>query len=139
MRTFRPRILLALLLSLTLGGCSGFVFFSNGQVLVAVTINPTFADPINFPNLEVQFSASGSMNGSLTPVNLVENLVWTVDHSPFNTPPELPHAFITQNGLARCAPGFAGLVHIFATAPANPSLALSPSNQKVGMAQMNCP
>jgi hypothetical protein len=139
MRPFQPRFLLVFLLVLSVSGCSGFVFFSNGQVLIAVTINPSFADPINFPNLQVQFSASGLANGSSTPVSPLGNVVWTVDHSAFSSPLPSPHATITENGLARCTPGFAGLVQVFATAPANASQPLSPSNQMVGAAQMKCP
>jgi hypothetical protein len=139
MRSFQPQVLLALLLLVSLSGCSGFVLFSNGQVLVAVVINPSFADPINFPSLQVQFSASGTVNGSPNPVSPLESVVWTIDRSAFASPLPSPHASITQNGLARCTPGFTGLVQVFATVPANANQPLSPSNQMVGTGQMKCP
>jgi hypothetical protein len=120
-------------------GCSGFVLFSNGHVLVAVVINPSFADPNSFPNLQVQFSASGFVNGSPDTVDPLEDVVWTVDGSAFDSAPSPPNASITQDGVARCAPGFTGLVQVFATVPANSSQPLSPSNQMVGKAQMRCP
>jgi hypothetical protein len=139
LHSFDPRSLLASLVLLSLGGCSGFVLFSNGQVLIAVTINPTLADPMNFPNLQVQFSASGLVNGSPKPVTPLGSVVWTIDRSAFSSPLPSPHASITQNGLARCTLGFTGSVQVFATAPANPSQPLSASNQMVGMAQLKCP
>ncbi len=124
---------------LSLYGCSGFVFFSNGRVLIAVTINPSIADPINFPNLQVQFSASGAFNAAPTVVNPLGGVIWTVDRSAFSTAPDPGHASINQNGVAQCTPGFTGTVQVIATAPANPSLPVSPSNSTVGLAHMNCP
>ncbi len=128
-----------LLLSLT--GCNGFVFFSssNGRLLIVVNVDPSIADPINFPGNQVQFSASGTFSTAPTVENPLPSVTWTVDHSAFDTGPASGHASIDQNGLARCSPGFSGTVQVFATAPANPSLGLSPSNATIGTAQMMCP
>jgi len=138
MRYLRSRLLLASLL-LSLAGCSGFVFFSNGRVVVAVTVSPSIADPINFPNQQVQFVASGTFTISPTLVNPLPGVIWTVDTPAFSGVPGSGHASINQNGLAQCTPGFTGVVQVIATAPFNPSLPVSPSNQTTGVAQMNCP
>jgi hypothetical protein len=138
MRVFRSRFL-SMFLLLFLVGCSGFILFSNGRALVVVTVNPSFADPLNFPNLQVQFSATGTFNAAPTPVDPLPSVIWTVDLPAFSTLPDPGHAFISQTGLAQCAPGFTGVVQVFATAPADPNLPLSPSNQMAGVAQMNCP
>ncbi len=138
MRFLRSTFLFASLL-LLLAGCSGFVFFSNGRVVVAVTVSPSIADPINFPNQQIQFVASGTFTISPTLVTPLQGVIWTVDRPAFSGAPDLGHATITQNGLAQCTPGFNGVVQIIATAPFNPSLPVSPSNQMAGVAQMNCP
>jgi hypothetical protein len=124
---------------LSLAGCNGFVFFSNGRVVVAVTVSPSIADPINFPSQQIQFFASGTFTISPTLVTPLQGVIWTVDRPAFSTAPDLGHASISQNGLAQCTPGFTGVVQVIATAPFNPSLPVSPSNQTAGVAQMNCP
>jgi hypothetical protein len=138
MQFFRVTSLFASLL-LSIAGCSGFVFFSNGRVVVAVTVSPSIADPINFPNQQIQFVASGTFTISPTLVTPLQGVIWTVDRPAFSTAPDLGHAIISQTGLAQCTPGFTGVVQIVATAPFNPSLPVSPSNQMAGVAQMNCP
>ena len=128
------------LLFLAAAGCSGFVFFSsNGTLLIAVTINPTVGNPINFPNNTVPFVATGSFSGTNNAVTLT-NVLWTVE-SPFfnNGVQNSGHASIDQNGNATCAAGFTGSVQIFATVPANASQPVSFTNNKVGSATLICP
>lgn len=139
MQFFRSWSLFPAFLLLALAGCSGFVLFSNGRVLAVVIVNPTIADPINFPNGQVQFTARGTFNIAPTLVDPLPSVVWTVDRPAFSGLLDLGHAVINQNGLAQCAPGFAGRVQVIATAPANPTMPVSLSNQIVGTAQMNCP
>jgi hypothetical protein len=140
MRYFQSRSLLAsLLLLVSLAGCSGFVLFSNGRVVVAVTVSPSIADPINFPGQQVQFFASGTFTISPTLVSPLPGVIWTVDRPAFSSAPSPGHASISQNGLAQCTPGFTGVVQVIVTAPFNPSLPVSPANQTTGVAQMNCP
>jgi hypothetical protein len=138
MRYLGSRLLVASLL-LSLAGCSGFVFFSNGRVVVAVTVSPSIADPINFPGQQVQFFASGTFTISPTLVNPLPGVIWTVDSPAFSGVPGSGHASINQNGLAQCTPGFTGVVQVIATVPFNPSFPVSASNQVTGVAQMNCP
>jgi hypothetical protein len=127
------------LLLLTTAGCSGFVVFSNGTLLVAVTVDPTVADPRSFPNFTVPFVAAGSFNGSNSPVPL-NNVLWTVESPFFNGGvPNSGHASIDQNGNATCASGFAGSVLVFATVPLNASQPISITNNKVGSAKLICP
>ena len=52
---------------LLLAGCSGFSGFlvvSNGRLLLSVTVNPSFADPVNFPGAQVRFTATGNFNAA---------------------------------------------------------------------------
>lgn len=140
MRFFQPWLLLPAFFLLLLGGCNGFVFFSsNGRLLVVVNVDPAIADPINFPNLQVQFRALGTFNFAPTLVDPLPNVVWTVDRPAFSNAPDLGHASINQNGIARCTPGFVGTVTVIATAPADPSFSISAANQVTGTAQMTCP
>ena len=127
---------------LFLAGCTGFTGFvviSNGHLLVSLTINPTVANAGQFPGGQVQFIATGNFNTNPTPVNPMSNIVWTVDQSPFVTMPVPVNATISPSGVAQCTPGFIGTVQVFATAPANPNITLSSSNQVVGTAVLHCP
>lgn len=128
-----------LLFALLLAGCSGFFLASNGRLLLVVTVNPSFADPINFPGSQVQFTAIGNFNAAPVRENPMTNVVWTVDRSAFSNSPDPGHAIIDQNGVAQCAQGFIGTVKVIATAPADPNHPFSQSNQVFGTAQMRCP
>jgi hypothetical protein len=139
MRFFQPWFFLPALALLVLNGCSGFAFFSNGRALIVVSVDPAIADPINFPDFQVQFRASGTFNLAPTFADPLTNVVWTVDRPAFSKTPDLGHASINQNGIARCAPGFAGTVQVIATAAADPSFPVSASNRVTGTAQMTCP
>ncbi len=139
MRFFQPWFLLPAFFLLLLGGCNGFVLFSNGRLLVVVNVDPAIADPINFPNFQVQFRATGTFSFTPTFADPLPNVVWTVDRPAFSSAPDLGHASINQHGIAQCAPGFVGTVQVIATAPADPGFPVSASNQVSGIAQMTCP
>jgi hypothetical protein len=140
----RPRWLLALALpTMWLAGGCGATFFvagsvNNGHLLVAVSVNPASADPTQFLGNQVQFIATGTFNTAPTTVNPLPDVTWTVDQPAFSTIPSLGRASITQDGIAQCTPGFIGVVTVFATASANPTIPVSVSNQKVGTAQLVC-
>jgi hypothetical protein len=139
MRRLRSSLILIVL---SLAGCegfSGFVVVSDGRLLVSLTVNPTFADPVHFPGGQVQFTASGNFNMAPMMVNPMANVLWTVDRGAFSTAPDLGHASISPNGVAQCAVGFIGTVQVIATAPANPNQPVSLSNQVAGTARLNCP
>ena len=129
---------LALLAALGCGGASFFIAGGNGQLLVVVSVHPNSADAIQFPNGQVPFTAQGTFK-SPTSVGSLSNVVWTVDRPAFSTSPDLGHASIDQNGVATCAPGFVGIVQVFATSPADPQMAISAQNAIVGTAHMVCP
>lgn len=139
MRLFRSWLSVILLFLGGCGGFSGFLVISNGRLLLSISVSPTFADPIHFPGGRVQFTAAGSFNMTPMTENPMANVIWTVDRPAFSTAPDPGHAFISPNGLAQCAMGFIGTVQVIATAPANPSQAISQSNQVVGTARLNCP
>jgi hypothetical protein len=121
-------------------GCSGFLVFSNGRLVVAVSINPTVADPLNFPNSTVPFVATGSFNSPPSLVTPLPNVLWTVENPVFSGGvPNSGHATVDQNGNATCAGGFTGSVQVFATAPLDSNQPVSITNQKVGVAQLICP
>jgi hypothetical protein len=121
-------------------GCSGFVVFSSGRLLAVVTISPSIADPINFPNNTVPFVATGSFNSLPSPITPLPNVLWTVE-SPFFSGgvPNSGHASIDQNGNATCTAGFTGSIQVFATAPLDSNQPISITNQKVGAAVLICP
>jgi hypothetical protein len=130
-----------LLFLLILAGCGASFFISsnNGRLLVGISVDPPTADPITFPNGQVQFTAQGTFNLAPTSVNSIPGVVWTIDHPAFSKLPDSGNAFIDSNGLAHCASGFIGHAQVFATAAANPNQAVSMQNQVVGTAMLTCP
>lgn len=136
----RTRVVPALALLAALGcGGSFFIAGGDGQLLVVVSVHPVFVDANQFPNGQVLFTAQGTFNESGAAVDPLTSVVWTIDRPAFSLKPDLGHAFIDQNGLATCAPGFVGAVQVFATAAADPRLAMSAQNAVVGTAHMVCP
>jgi hypothetical protein len=131
--------MLALLSALGCGSSSFFVSSSNGQLLLFISVDPSVADPMHFSGGQVQFTARGMFNMSPSVVSPLSDVIWTIDRPAFSGMPDLGHAFIDQNGVATCAPGFAGTAQVFATAAADPMRALSAQNSKVGTAQLVCP
>ena len=127
---------------LLLAGCSGFSGFlvvSNGRLLLSVTVNPSFADPVNFPGAQVRFTATGNFNAEPAMEKSMANVIWTVDRPAFSEVRDPGHAVISPDGVATCSQGFIGIVHVFATAPANPGLPVSSTNRVTGTAQLRCP
>jgi|GraSoi2013_115cm_1033766.scaffolds.fasta_scaffold00369_8 hypothetical protein len=141
---FRPRagfvFIVVMALCAALGcGASFFASSNDGRLLVFVSVDPASADANRFPGGQVQFTARGTFNLSPTAVSPLTGIVWTIDHPAFAVMPDLGHAFIDQTGLASCAPGFVGILQVFATAPADSSRVMSAQNAIVGMAHMVCP
>lgn len=139
LRAWFPSAAMLALLSALGCGSSFFVASSNGQLLLFVSVDPSVADPIHFSSAQVQFTARGMFNMSPSVVSPLSDVVWTIDRPALSGMPDLGHAFIDQNGVATCAPGFAGTAQVFATAAADPSRPVSLQNSKVGTAQLVCP
>jgi hypothetical protein len=133
---------LAVLAAVSLAsGCGGTVFVASsngGRLLVFVSVTPASADP-SLSNGQVIFTASGTFNTNPTTISPLTGVIWTVDQPAFSNFPNLGRATITQDGLAQCGVGFVGTVKVFATAAADPTLAVSLQNQKVGTATLVCP
>ena len=131
-------VLTVLLFSLTILGCSGFALFSNGRLLVVVSVNPSNVNAQTFTGGLVQFTATGNFN--MDPMTApLSGVIWTVDNPAFSNVPDDGHATINTNGVAQCAPGFSGTVTIIATAAKDPSRPVSPMNEMSGSTVMMCP
>lgn len=132
-------VLTIFLFSLTILGCSGFALFSNGRLLVVVSLNPSNPNAQIFPGGFVQFTATGNFSMDPMSVTPLSGVVWTVDRPAFSGMPDTGHASIDMNGVAQCAPGFTGTVTIIATAAKDPSQPVSPTNEMSGSTVMVCP
>ena len=140
LRCFAACYLILVLLGLNVEGCSGFVVFSGGRLLAVVSVSPTSADPLNFPNGVVPFVATGTFNSQPSPITPLPSVQWTVGAPLFGGGvPIATNATIDQNGNATCAAGFTGAVQVFANAPVDSNQPLSLNNQKVGTATLICP
>jgi hypothetical protein len=133
----RPIAVLAAALCLTLfdlPGCG-----ASSRRLQSISVTPATADAKNFPNSQVQFTATGTYNDGSTSSSL--SVRWSIDN-PFAPPPLPTGISLSGSGLAACT-GFVGTVSITATAPVDPSLpisAMTMSTQNVsGSAQLTCP
>jgi len=132
-------VLAVLLFSLTILSCNGIAVFSNGRLLVVVSVNPSNVNAQTFSGGVVQFTATGNFN--MDPVNVtpLSGVIWTVDSPAFSGVPDDGHATISMNGVAQCAPEFSGTVTIIATAAKDPSQPVSMSNEMSGSTVMMCP
>jgi hypothetical protein len=107
--------------------------------LVAMNLSPSVADAQNYPNGQVQFTASGTYN--LYPLTgPVQPALWSI-YKPQNTQ-NIPT--ITQNGLAQCGSAV-GTFSVQAYAVSNPSASQTPQNlltskqAVLGLASLTCP
>ncbi len=111
-------LFLLLLLAFETVGCGS----STPRTLQSVTASPTTADAMNFPNGQVQFTATGNFNRSpmrVTPFPVA----WLTSQPSIAT--------IGGNGLAQCVPGQTGSVTIEVGVPGDGPL--------VQVATLACP
>jgi hypothetical protein len=107
--------------------------------LVSITVTPAIADAQNFPNGQVQFTATGTFSdGSKSQITTL----WTLN-GPF-TETAIPNIMLNSSGMAQCvAGGFVGTGGVFATAPADTNIPLSQMTMLTknvsGTAQITCP
>jgi len=109
------------------------------RVLQSITVTPAIADAQNFPNGQVQFTATGifSQPPSPAPVTFVAPYPGSWLISDPNV------AGVSQSGVAQCRTGASGLVTITAIASANscpPSSNMGCMSVAVsGLAKLSCP
>jgi hypothetical protein len=125
----RMKLLLAATLlagvELLANGCGG-----SRRVIQSVTVTPATADAQNFPNGQVQFSASGNYSQPPSPVALSQ-ANWVVTETSIAT--------VTGNGLAQCVPGASGVATVRAGVSGPCSGTGCTAVQIVGTAQLSCP
>jgi len=82
--------------------------------LTSVNVSPAVADARNFPNGQVQFTASATYSGSSHPVT-VNNLSWCVGSSSGRCNGNIASAAtVNSNGVAQCLSGESGTVMVIA-------------------------
>lgn len=103
---------------------------SSNRVIQSVTVTPATADAQNFPNGQVQFTASGTYSQPPSPVALSQ-AGWSLSEGGIAT--------LTGNGLAQCVPGATGTVTVKAGVSGPCSGTGCTAVQIVGTAQLSCP
>jgi hypothetical protein len=132
-------VFLGTLASLTLGCGSS----SPQRELQSVSVSPAAADAQNYPNGQVQFTATGTYNTAPMTVNPLQ-ASWGVAQN--NAP--TTGISVTNDGVAQCAPGAVGVYSVGAwdmmhTNGASCTL-VGPYNEPgcnavLGTAQLTCP
>ncbi len=111
-----------------------------GSHLNSVSLSPAVADAQNFPNGQVQFSATGTYGSSSKPVP-VTNLSWCVGTTNGSCYGNIASvASVTGSGVAQCLPGAAGTATILAGSGGHAGMPDQGSTLSVfGTAQLTCP
>ena len=129
---------IALLGAVVLGGV--IVGVGCGSHLNSVSLSPTVADAQNFPNGQVQFTATGTYGDSSKPVPAT-NLIWCVGTSDGNCNGNIASvASVSSSGVAKCLPGATGAATILAgsgTPAGVPDIGFP--LRVFGSAQLTCP
>jgi hypothetical protein len=103
-------------------GSSILALGCGGSRLISVTVNPAAADARDFPNGQVQFTATGTYSGSSHPTP-VKNVSWCIGSSSGMCNGNIASAAsILGNGVAQCVPNRTGTVTVLAGTggPTNP-------------------
>ena len=133
-----PVVLLVLTGAITLACGSPAKPVSNPGSIESITISPAAADAQNYPNGQVQFTATGYYNRPPSPITPLA-ATWGVCRN--NVP--ATEVTVNSNGLAQCTAGAAGAYSVFAGDFPNPScLAISACGggcMVTGTAQLTCP
>ncbi len=132
-------VLVVAAIFLTTVSCGGSSMMMSSRQLQSITISPTSADAMNFPNGMVRFTAMGTYN--MAPMTANPPVLWSLG-SPFSLQPIPAGVSIDANGVAQCS-GFIGMITIEATSPMDPNIPVSQMSMNtlnvVGMAQLTCP
>ena len=108
--------------------------------LSSVNVSPAVADARNFPNGQVQFTATGTYSGSSHPV-MVNNLSWCVGSSSGRCNGNIASAAtVNTTGVAQCLSGATGTVTVIAGTGGAVTMPDTGHQFKVfGTAQLTCP
>ena len=135
------RTLLSLLfvaaLALETLGCGSSNMNSN-RVLQSMAITPANADAQNFPNGQVQFTATGTFNKAPSPAQVTFQPPYTGTWSLMGAG-AANIATISQAGLAQCIAGAAGTVTVSAVASSNSATGPAMSTAVTGSTTLTCP
>ena len=112
---------------------------NRNRVLESITVAPATADAQNFPNGQVQFTATGSFSQPPSPAPVT--FVAPYSGSWLISDPSI--ATISRSGVVQCRTGTSGVVTITALAsanscPPNPSMGCM-SIAVSGLAKLSCP
>lgn len=108
MKTWSPSLFLLIFFALILIACGS----SSPRTLQTVGLTPATADAHDFPNGEVQFTATGFFNKSpmsVTPISVI----WGACYQ--NRP--AADVTITATGVAQCSPSASGTYLVWAFTP----------------------
>jgi len=104
-----------------------------------MTISPAVADAQDFPDNQVQFTATGTFNEAPSPAQLTFMAPYTGSWGISSTSADVI-ATIDQTGLADCVSGAAGTVTVFALVNANSATGTGMTGVAVrGVASLTCP
>ena len=111
-----------------------------GSHLSSVSLSPAVADAQNFPNGQVQFTATGTYGGSSKPVP-VTNLTWCIGSTNGGCNGNIASvATISGSGVAQCLPGATGTATVLAGSGGHARMPDGGSTLSVfGSAQLTCP
>jgi hypothetical protein len=111
-----------------------------GSHLSSVSLSPAVADAQNFPNGQVQFTATGTYGGSSKPVP-VTNLTWCIGSTNGGCNGNIASvASVSSSGVAQCLPGAAGTATVLAGSGGRAGMPDQGGTLAVfGSAQLTCP
>ncbi|HZW94375.1 MAG TPA: hypothetical protein VFF64_15600 [Candidatus Eremiobacteraceae bacterium] len=126
------------ILALQTLGC-GMSSSNSNRILQSMTISPAVADAQDFPDNQVQFTATGTFNEAPSPAQLTFMAPYTGSWGISSTSADVI-ATIDQTGLADCVSGAAGTVTVFALVNANSATGTGMTGVAVrGVASLTCP
>ena len=110
---------------------------SNNRVLQSMTVSPASADAQNFPQGQVQFTATGTFSMPPSPATVPVPFVSPYSGSWISSNPNV--ATINQNGMAQCVTGASGTVTVTAVVSSNSAMGTQMSTGVSGTSKLTCP
>jgi hypothetical protein len=117
-------------------GC-GSMNSPQNRVLQSMSVNPATADAQNFPQGQVQFTATGTFSQAPSPAVVPVPFVSPYSGSWESSNPNV--ATINQNGVAQCIAGASGTVTIKADVSSNSAKGTQMSTGVLATSQLTCP